>query len=351
MPKKRLYLPLDEWPDRDRQAFLSARQPAELFASDGRASHWEPDTVLSAVKGYGYWLRYLQDSRQLHPETRPSQRASAPALAGYVRSLKERRLAPRSLTTRVTALVQAMRVIDPQGDLQLLRRLLNNLRRNRTTTRDKRKRLRGPGEMFNAGLARMERCRAEAPYSKKAAAVFGDGLMMAMLAVKPVRRRNVAGTKLGRNLIKLPVGVYRWQFTAEETKTHQPISADLPRILSLFIDYWLEKVRPILLAGATSDALWITVKGTGIATDTVYSRFCRATQEELGVRINPHLMRDIVATGIAIAMPEDVAIIPMILDHLKSDTAMEHYNLADSLSASTRYVEVLKHRRGQAGLR
>jgi hypothetical protein len=196
----------------------------------------------------------------------------------------------------------------------------------------------------------MERHQEDAQSNKAAAAKYGDGLMMAMLAVKPVRRKNLTGTKLGTHLIKLQDGAYRWQFTAHETKTHQPIAADLPPTLTPFIDCWIESVRPVLLAGATSDAFWITVKGTGMASDTVYSRFCKATFEELGVRINPHLMRDIVATGIAIAMSEKAAIIPAMLDHGSSESSMGYFKLADAVSASARYLEVLEARRDQAHL-
>ncbi len=344
MPKKRLHLPLSEWPDLDREAFVRARQPGELFSPDGRASRWAPHSVRSAVKGYGYWLRYLRDSGQFDPECRPSHRASKSALAGYVRYLRERGLAPTSLTNRFRDVLVVLRVVDPQGDLEPLQRLHNNLRRDRRTTRDKRSRLRGPAEVFSAGLARMDHHRAEAASSKTAAAKFGDGLMMVMLATKPVRRRNVAGTILGTHIIKLQNGAYRWQFTAEETKTRQSISADLPLTLTPFIDYWLEKVRPVLLAGGTSDAFWITVKGTGMASDTVYGRFCEATLEELGVRINPHLMRDIVATGIAIAMPQDAAIIPAMLDHGWNESSKDYFKLADAFSASALYLDVLKVR-------
>jgi hypothetical protein len=85
-----------------------------------------------------------------------------------------------------------------------------------------------------------------------------------------------------------------------------------------------------------------------MAIDTGYARFCKATREELGVRINPHLVRDIVATGIAVEMPEAVGITPAILDHRSDQTARQHYNLADQLSASARYIAKVEIRRRSA---
>lgn len=84
---------------------------------------------------------------------------------------------------------------------------------------------------------------------------------------------------------------------ANETKTKQAIVADLPATLTPYIDYWLQVARPVLLGDGRSDFMWLTTIGTRMAIDTAYSRFCRATKKELGVRINPHLVRDIIATG------------------------------------------------------
>jgi hypothetical protein len=85
-----------------------------------------------------------------------------------------------------------------------------------------------------------------------------------------------------------------------------------------------------------------------MAIDTAYGRFSRAMTQELGKRINPHLIRDIVATGIAVSMPESVRIAPMILDHRADQTSRQHYNLADALSASARYVAHLEDLRRDA---
>jgi hypothetical protein len=79
----------------------------------------------------------------------------------------------------------------------------------------------------------------------------------------------------------------------------------------------------------------------------IYERVCLVTEEEVGVRINPHAFRAIVATGVAIAVPESVAITPYLLDHRTERTAAKHYNLAEGLSASTQYLQRLEARRSR----
>ena len=303
MPKQRFYIPLEEWPSGDRRAFERALQSGGLFEAQGLASRWAPHTRIGAVKGYGHWLRHLKSTGRLDDHLAPTARATKVALAEYVADL-ETRLAPASVASRTRALLVVLRVIEPTADHELVRRVVKNTRVRMTQQRDKRERLVAPAELYGAGLARMERNRVLAGQHKTAAIRYSDGLMMAALAAKPIRRRNLVGTRIGEHLKRSPSGHYELRFAAQETKTKQAIVADLPATLTPYIDYWINVARPVLLGSGQSDAMWLTTTGTNMACETAYTRFCRATNEELGVRINPHLVRDIVATGIAITMPE-----------------------------------------------
>src|SRR6185503_11273992 len=86
--------------------------------------------------------------------------------------------------------------------------------------------------------------------------------------------------------------------------------------------------------------------GTDMRPATFYTRFCKATEEELKRRINPHLVRKIVATGVAIAAPEMVRMTSSLLDQKTDQSAA--YNLADQLSSSIKYIGTLDGRRDQA---
>ena len=347
MPRRRVSLPLEEWPHQDRQAFERALQPGELFTSQGLAAHWAPPTRTWAIKGYGHWLGYLQSVACLDEQMAPAARASATALSDYIRCLKPR-LAPASVAGRVRALLEVLRVIDPAGDHELVRKACKITRHQTGSNRDNRDRLVAPSELYFAGIARMERNLAPAKGNKAAAIRYGDGLMMAMLAAKPVRRKNLLGTHVGEHLTKAASGNYEWRFAALETITKQAVLADLPASLTPYLDYWLDTARPVLLGHRQSNSLWITTLATSMAIDTAYGRFCRATAQELGKRINPHLVRDIVATGIALSLPESVRITPMVLGHRNDQTSRRHYKLAGALSASARYVDRLEELRRRA---
>jgi hypothetical protein len=126
------------------------------------------------------------------------------------------------------------------------------------------------------------------------------------------------------------------------------IEAHLPNSLTPFIDVWLLRLRPSLLSGRASRRMWLMTDGTDMPPHMFYERFCRATQDELGKRINPHFVRNIVATSVTVSAPHLVEITQHLLDHTGDRMRKESYDLADKLSASARHIELLEMRRRQA---
>jgi hypothetical protein len=88
--------------------------------------------------------------------------------------------------------------------------------------------------------------------------------------------------------------------------------------------------------------------GSPITPHAFSYRFCRATRDEFRVPINVHFVRNIAATGISVFEPGLVAIIQEVLDHTNDDMRKQWYDLADRLSASRRYIELLGSRRQRA---
>jgi hypothetical protein len=114
------------------------------------------------------------------------------------------------------------------------------------------------------------------------------------------------------------------------------------------MDPWLALGRPFLLRGRRSAALWLMPDGKAMTASGFYYRFCQATREEFSLKINPHFVRKIMATGISIFEPQLVEIIQHVLDHTSDDMRKQWYDLADRLAASRRYVELLQARRRRA---
>jgi integrase len=160
--------------------------------------------------------------------------------------------------------------------------------------------------------------------------------MIALLALRPIRLRNLTALELRRTLLQNPAG---WCITipAEETKTHRKIEVEWPSALVAALATYLELHRPVLLHGSVVKALWIGSSGQPLAAHTIRQAIIRRTQTALGVPINPHLFRDSAATTLAIEDPAHVGAAATILGHASSRTTHKHYIQANTLIASHRH--------------
>jgi hypothetical protein len=81
------------------------------------------------------------------------------------------------------------------------------------------------------------------PISKNDAVLFRDGLMIAVLAFIPIRRRNLAALEIGRHVIH--EGDSRFVvIPSDETKTRKPIEFPVPEFLRNYLTIYLDAVRP-----------------------------------------------------------------------------------------------------------
>src|SRR3954469_6498074 len=124
------------------------------------------------------------------------------------------------------------------------------------------------------------------------------------------------------------------RFAQHETKGGRPIELTLPVQLTKYIARYLDHYRPHLLAGGTSDRLWISNVGTDMAEISIYFRVRKLTEREFGVARNPHSFRDGVPTSLALDDPKHVGAASAILGHCDPRVTERHYNLARSIEAA-----------------
>jgi integrase/recombinase XerD len=168
---------------------------------------------------------------------------------------------------------------------------------------------------------------------------YRDGLMMGLLATRPLRLRNLAGLILDRTLVQRGDGWWI-EIPAAETKTKDPVDEPWPEMLVRHLQTYLADHRAGIMAlrgsrtGASSDALWLSMHGSAMTDNGIYRRVVVRTLEGLGQPINPHLFRDCAATSIAIDDPVHVGIASRLLGHRTGSTTERYYNQARSVEAS-----------------
>jgi integrase/recombinase XerD len=344
--------PITDWPPRDRELWNKAVEPSGLFGG-GAGAHWSAASRFMVACGYNAWLSWLAAKELLDPDKRPADRVTRERVVAYIAEIQAER-APFTILARVQGLHDALRVMEPQSNWEWLGQLRRNLKAQVRPARDKLSRVKTPQELVKLGERLMDEADASLERSARRRAIrYRDGLMIALLAYRPIRRRNLAMMLFGRHLVRAG-GSWRIVFAAEETKTRVPYEAPLPAALGPRLERYLDVHRPILLRGepadgdrdappihADLDAVWVSEDGIQLAYEAVAYQIVFRTQREFGSSVSPHMFRDCAATAVAIDNPKHIGDASLILGHAEHRTTEKHYNHARSLEASRRHAEML----------
>jgi integrase len=216
--------------------------------------------------------------------------------------------------------------------------MASSIRARHKPARPKRHRLVHIGRLFDLGLDLMAGAENETTALCRFKA-YRDGLMIGLLASRPLRLRNLTGLIIDRTLVQR--GDAWWiQIPAFETKTKTPIEVPWPDKLVPQLETFLAEHRSGIAvlrgsrAGTTSNALWLSMYGPPMTDNAIYGRVVARTREGLGQPINPHLFRDCAATCVAIDDPAHVGIASRLLGHRTGSTTERYYNQARSVEAS-----------------
>ena len=320
--------------------------PAPLrLEEDGAAAHWRPKSVKRVRDAYGRWLTFLARQDALEADATPAARVTPERVRAYLAELRAQGIASTTLHARLRDLKEALRVMGPEPVPEWLKEATRRLEARATPVRDKAVRVQAADTLFALGLRLMQEARdTPDPHPMRQPARFRDGLMIALLASRPLRLANLVALRIGQNLVRVDDG-YWLCFGADETKGKRPYEAPLPEALVLWLELYLARFRPVLLRGSESDHLWISTQAQPMAEITAYGIIRRLGERELGVRLNPHLFRDCVATSIALEDPEHVRITAPLLGHASLTLSTRHYNQARAAEA------VRRHQTGLLALR
>jgi len=349
---QRTALPLSDWPEMDKALWAKATQTGDFLEADGKAAHWAAPTKLQVQKGYGKWL-YFQN---LEPDTvsstpqKPSERISEAALRAYLAWLKKQGLASQTIASRITDLTEALRVMEPEANLDLLRTLCTTLQGQAEPSRNKHARIRAPREIWQACEAFMlEIARSESPLTHPIASRYRDAMILGVLAHRPLRRRNIASLTLGVHLTQ-DVGKWYCHIPHTETKDGRSIEFALPQDagFTTCFSYYLQVVRQklIKLHPINQDAvhtltgpLWVSTRGQILTDHALYYAVTRISKELLGKPLYPHLLRDCSASAMSSDAPEYILAASRILGHSSLKTTLSHYEQSSMLAAGARLVE------------
>src|SRR6516225_10248564 len=99
-------LPIDLWPQADRNAWKAACQPAARLKPGGRAGHLRPGTREDHAEQYGYFLGFLERNGLLEMDGSAAANVTAAKVAAYLAELKAQ-VSSMTLHSRICRLRRA----------------------------------------------------------------------------------------------------------------------------------------------------------------------------------------------------------------------------------------------------
>lgn len=332
----RLSPPIEQWPEGDRIAFLKA-------AGTGRGPFQRPRSVRSpytlqkVMRSYARYLRYLDYSGGLQPLEPVYDRVSPDRLDGYLKHLRERGNADKTILGRFEELQTALRLMYSKRDFRWitkphgvpLKRILP-MQTKAIVTIDSAVLLAWAEEMFDEGIgARTSAARCHA---------VRNAVILGLLAERAPRLRALSLLRLGDSLKR---GEASWllrehsEMMKMRAAHYVPVSSRVTRMLDRYVE-----VERIQLLGSECETAAVWVKpGGALAASAIQSIVATAFKRRFGARQGPHFFRHCLGTTLADQLPDYPLDAPTMLAH-GAATTTRFYNHTKKVSCAGR-LEVL----------
>ena len=329
-----------EWPDADQRAWEDACRPGSRLKPGGSASYLAPVSYESFARRYGAFLAFLQRNGQLNRHVGAAAQVTPTNVAAYIDELTAR---VRSVTTYncIYHLRRAAELLAPTIDFSWVAEIEKDLALV-MEPRSKFDRLVLAERLVEAGLTLVVEAQELADKDFDRARGIRNGLMIALLAVCPIRPKNFSTLEIGHTF-KQVHGSWWIALPGTVTKSRRPDERRVPEWLNSSIDLYLNQSRPVLLrSGSTTNALWISSTTAGPMTPkNLGILVSKVTLETLGVDVSPHLFRTAAASTAAAYGGSIPHLASALLNHTDPRVTEEHYNRASSVSASKIYTEII----------
>lgn len=327
-----LALPFQDWPGADRDAWNDLFTPRDFFAETTPAFEWSTGTQKLRKQGYAQWLSFLMREDQDAFALPFEQRVTKSRVRAFIKDCENRSNKPISIHGHLISLYSVLRCLAPAQSWSWLCEVANRYKDANLTACLAPPPPVSAGRVFKTAYRLLKAFDPTTPPTLREAVAYRNALMMGLLIARPVRRRALCAMTTTGHLRPQGDGI-DMVFSKEDMKDHKARTFALPDALFAPMNIYLASVRPVLLRDQTSDALWLTIKGTGLTDDGCADAIERFTLSHLGHTLNPHKFRHIAATSIATFDPAHVNIIRDLLGHATLAMSEKHYNRASSTSS------------------
>jgi len=338
-------LPVSEWPAADQRAWREAIRPAVRLARGGGAGHLAAASREDIERRYGAYLGFLNRRGWLDGQATAATLVTPEGVSAYVAELQGR---VRSVTIYncIHKLRRAAELLSGKIEFSWLAEIERDLKLV-MVPRSKFGRVVFSDRLVEAGLGLIEKARA-LPNAVEQARVIRNGLMIAILAVCPIRLKNYVKLEIGKSFQWIE-GAWWIILPAKNTKSDRRDERRIPSFLTSYIEEYICNARPALLA-AQSDTLWVSsTTGAVFTKNNLGSLISKITKAAIGVDVSPHLFRTAAASTAASKGSDLPKLAAGVLGHIDGRITELHYNRAKASDAAKSYSGILDALRATRG--
>jgi integrase/recombinase XerD len=332
MPRKpRIYLPSNRWPAEDQARWPAVFKNGDRFDESGPGSHLAESSRRNLWISYARFLGFLSANRPDSLELRPEVRVDPLIVADYV-AWRRRSCGYSMVAVDLDGLRGALRLICPGVDWSWL--LTISKRIKAAAPRKPRKyHLVTSEHLYALGIELMDQAvdevEAAKSITKARAFQYRDGLIIALLALIPMRSRTLVALRIGKQLVKTG-DLWALDIPAADTKTRRSLDYPISDELCLRIDLYLQRFRRRIPGADKHRAVWASNKKRPMSTVGIDKAVRRRTKKAFGFAVNLHRFRHAAASFWSIRDPANVRGVKDLLGQATFGITEKHYIMAQS---------------------
>jgi integrase/recombinase XerD len=344
----KLALSFADWPAEDRAQWDVAFKGGDRFDESGRGTHLASATRQARRASYARFLGFISAVHRDRLTTPPEARIDRDIVAEYV-VWRRRSCGDMAIAIDLDNLRGAIKLMCPDTDwswlLKIIRRIAATAPRKvgkyHLVTSDR---------LYLLGRELMDRAVVDADAAGRTrmahAFQYRDGLIIALLALIPLRSRTLAALRIGKHLSKLG-DLWALDIPASDTKSGRALDYPISSKMSARIDVFLDQFRGHIPRADKHTSPWASNQGRPMCADAIYNAVRKRTKKAFGFEVNLHRFRHAAASFWSTHDPVNVRGAKDLLGHASFGTTEKYYVMGQSRLAGralARAVDMVRTR-------
>jgi integrase/recombinase XerD len=326
-----LMLRFENWPGEDRSRWQAAFKTGDRFDESGHGAHLATSTRQIWQESYARFLGFIRANHRNLLTLPPEARIDRKIVSEYV-TWRRRSCGDMTVAIDLDHLRGALKLISPDTNWSWLLTITKRIAATAPRKAGK-YHLVTSDRLYALGIELMDSAVTDAEAAgrirKAHAFQYRDGLVIAFLALIPLRRRTLAALRVGRHLVKTG-DLWSLDILAVDTKARRALDYPISRAMSERIDLYVEQFRGRIPGAHKHTSLWASNQGWPMCGMAIYAAVRRRTKKAFGFAVNLHRFRHAAASFWSSHDPVNVRGSKDLLGHASFGTTEKHYIMAQS---------------------